>query len=690
MEPNGIDIQNTRIHSRVVVLITVACIGAIIESISQGWEVWVPPLIIAGIIASWSIHFSQYGTDSFRENFYLIFSMVVAFYHGVHRTSFFDVIVISALMMATATLLKRADFLRLIVLEYLIIIAAQLAWNLRTGVSSYNSLEVSRVILHVMGELCIYEALKEVIKRVNRSDEELRAREEGEETERTDTEDFLVNISHELRTPVNVINGMSTLILKKDDREDVRSIRDAGIRLSCQIEDIQDYSEIQRGDVVLEEDKYMITSILNDILVGMGKRDRKNDLDVIIDLDPDVPSVLNGDAGKLSKILRHLMDNALKFTRRGGIYIRISSIKREYGVNLIIEVTDTGIGMTARDIEKISMGHYQADRRRNRSNGGIGLGLSIVYGFVRKMNGFVSIESKKGKGTTVRISIAQEVVDPSPCLGVDTDRFVNIAFHVVLDKFKVPELGEFYKKMASNMASGLRMNLYAAPSLEELKKMLERGNITHVFMGEEEYAAAPSFFDNLATKDVVVAVSASPEFKVSRGSDVIVMPKPLYGYPVVRILSGEHEALGLTPGEDDRRPELEGVRALVVDDEPMNLVVASGLFRDYKMIIDTAESGREAIDKFENNDYDVVFMDHMMPEMDGVEAMRRIRTVAAQEGKPARVIALTANAISGAREMFMREGFDGFISKPIDIREFERTIMKVLPGHVRRQKGGRS
>ena len=166
--------------------------------------------------------------------------------------------------------------------------------------------------------------------------------------------------------------------------------------------------------------------------------------------------------------------------------------------------------------------------------------------------------------------------------------------------------------------------------------------------------------------------------------------KPLYGIPVTRIMNGEQ----LYVDEEDFRkagkPVFDGVRALVVDDEPMNLVVATGLFSDYKMITDTADSGRKAIEKFRGEDYDVIFMDHMMPGMDGVEAMHRLREAAAELKKTVVIVALTANAVSGAREMFLREGFDGFIAKPIDIGDFERGLKRVLPAGMVSYEGGES
>ena len=304
------------------------------------------------------------------------------------------------------------------------------------------------------------------------------------------------------------------------------------------------------------------------------------------------------------------------------------------------------------------------------------------------MGGFINIDSWKAVGTTVRVSIAQNVVDPSPCLSVENERFLSIVLYVVPEKYKVGRMLDFYRDMATHMAAGLRVNLYSASSFDELKKLTERRDITHVFMGESEYVYSPEYIDELASGDITVAVCADRNFKTREGSRVIVMSKPLYAFSVVKVLNGEAELRMDAAGDEEKRPVLDGIRALVVDDEPMNLVVATGLFREYNMIIDTADSGKEALIKYANNDYDVVFMDHMMPEMDGVEAMKRIRELALQKGQVPRVIALTANAISGAREMFLREGFDGFISKPIQLVDFERTMNRVIPSADPGKKGG--
>ena len=668
--------QNTRVHNTVVGIMTVAAVGTMIESINMGWEYWMPTLILIGIVVAWILHLIQYKQRTFRENYYLIFSMFLSFYHGVHDTSTFDIVVVSLLLMATVTLLRRSDFLNILMIEFFFLIIMQVARNVSAGLIVIDRLVISRIVLHCIGEICGYLVLREVILSSKADSDELERMNEERNSDREDMDDFLVNISHELRTPVNVINGLSTIMMKKQAGEDVASICDAGFRMARQIEDIQDYGEIQRGDVILEESKYDIASMINDIIAGYSFYQKESGKDLIVDLDPNVPSVFMGDARRINKIFGHLLDNAFKFTPKGGVYLHITTMNHASTTNLIIEVTDTGIGMSADEIEKINNGMYQSNRTRSRSTGGIGLGLPIVYGFVRKMNGFVSIESIKGKGTTVRVSVTQMVVDPTPSLYVNGDKFFNVIYHLDPKNYKDSRVWELYRKMAVNLASKLRINMYFAPTAADVEKMLERGDITNIFMGEKEYQADPAFYDRISQK-VTVAVSTTKD-TITQNGNIVVMPRPLYGYAIVRVLNGEGGILRPSATTVER-PVLDNVRALVVDDEPLNLIVAEGLFKEYNMIVDTAGSGPEAIQKFTDNEYDVVFMDHMMPKMDGVEAAKKIRDVAFGQQKTARIVALTANVVSGAREMFAREGFDGFIGKPIDINEFERTMRTVLP-----------
>ncbi len=680
--------RSTKAHNTMLAIISVGCIGLISVSIMLDWEFWVPPVVLFGLAAAWFVHICQYGSYEARENYYFVFSVLVAFYHGVHYTSFFDVFVVISYLMITFALTGRKEFQVLFIFEFFILMVIQVILAVTTKNVVMDSLNIARVSFHSVALICEYRVIVESMKSTLRDKSEIAKMSAEREADRVETEDFLVNVSHELRTPVNVINGMSEIILKKEKRDDIASIRDAGLRLSHQIEDIQDYSEIQRGNVILENSKYMITSLLNDIITDYHLTGDHNGVELVVFIDPDVPNMMRGDSGKIDKIIRHLLSNGFKYTKKGCVYLKITGIRRDYGVNLIIEVTDTGIGMSDPDIEKLSKGIYQIDKKRNRSTGGIGLGLPIVYGFVREMKGFVTIESQKKRGTTVRVSIAQEIVDPEGCLPVENNGHINVIFHMIPDKKRDARIREFYKRLATDLAVAYRIDLFFAPGKKEINRILDRDEITHIFMGGDEYNADPVYFEKIAGEGITVAISATDDFKLKPESNALIIPKPLNTYGLIKALAKDVSTKSRSLRVDDRTPDLDGIRSLVVDDEPMNLVVASGLFKEYKMHVDTARSGMEAIEKFATKDYDVIFMDHMMPEMDGVEAMKRIRDVATRQGKNIKIVALTANVISGAREMFMKEGFDGFISKPVNTRDFERVMATVFADRVSVSKGG--
>ncbi len=663
----------------IILLVSLACISLTVESIILKWEFWVPPLIVIATILLWVMSLMEKPAYEVRKIFYIIYAMLAIFFHGVHETSFFDVSIVIVLVMVAYSFMGHIYMMNLILGEYVAIMIIQFVLASESGSITYDGLTVSRIILHVMIVILVYSFCIKSISDRNEEREVDEKKDQRIESVEADMEDFLSNISHELRTPVNVVNGMSDLLIKKNVGSEVFSIKEAGIRLAYQIEDIQDYTECKRNKLLIDETEYMSTSLISDVVTSFRLIDNGNNLELVVDLAPNVPVMLRGDVKKLHKIFRHLLENAVKFTKTGGIYVRMFDEETDYGINLCIEVTDTGIGMDRKAVASLTEGMYQVNKKRNRSSGGIGLGLFIVYGFAHEMGGFVKIESEKKNGTTVRVTIPQRIADPKPCLSLSGSFTGNILFHVKSKKYKVPKVRDFYRAMAANLAKSVRVPLYSAETVKDIERLREKMDVTYIFMGQEEYEDNPEYFDELSKGDMVVAVSAYSGFKPKAGSQVIVMPKPLYAYPVIKILNEGKNAGNLEFSDSSVKPSFKNVRALVVDDEPMNLVVARGLFRDYDMIVDTADSGKEAISKFRAGEYDVVFMDHMMPEMDGVEAMKHIKNEAKEQNRFTAVVALTANAVSGAREMFFNEGFDGFIAKPINIADFERVMLRVLP-----------
>jgi CheY-like chemotaxis protein len=239
-------------------------------------------------------------------------------------------------------------------------------------------------------------------------------------------------------------------------------------------------------------------------------------------------------------------------------------------------------------------------------------------------------------------------------------------------------------EMVAHLSIRLAIQLLRVQSREELERVVAANNVTHLFVGTGEYLENREYIDSLA-KRMNVALVADRGFDGDVTPGLTVMPKPFYGTQVANFLNHEFTAEFVDEVEYMRTP---GLKALVVDDEHMNLIVAREIFEGYGMEISTALSGYEAIEKCRANEFDLVFMDHMMPGMDGVEAMKRIRSVAEQENRKVKIIAFTANAVSGAKEMFLREGFDGFISKPIKMHDFERVMARVMFENKSGWKGG--
>ena len=672
--------QDVRRERIILSIVSVAFVMCAVQNYIGGWEFWVPPLCFGVTAALWWVHVTQRASYNARIYMYFAFSAFLCFYHGMQESSLYDVSVAFMLFIVVYTSLNRMRMINLILIEYCVVMAIQFAFLYRNKEVNMTPFTIVKIIFHIGSFLTLYMFCRlSVSRRLAEQDRVEKWRDTVKENEH-DMQDFLSNISHEFRTPVNVISGMTSLLKKSYERNELDSIEKAGIHLSHLIEDIQDYTELKRGELVLEESEYMCSSLINDVVANYRSMDNGKNLEFIVNLSPKTPSVLKGDVQKLHKLLRHLIDNAVKFTKRGGIYIKVFPVKTDYGINLTIEVIDTGVGMTRAAMAKVAGGMYQANKKRNRSTGGIGIGLPIVYGIVHKMGGFVKIDSTKGHGTTVRLSIPQKVIDDTPCMSVKEGMARDVVFYMRPEKYVVPELREFYSNMAIDLAKGLKMHLYSAQDPRELKRLIDDLDVTHIFIGQEEYEAEREYFDKLASNGYTVAVSSDMDFSVSKGSSVIMLPKPLYGYPAVRLINGDYASA--SDSDLTGKVRFAKVKALIVDDEPMNLVVAQGLFKEYGMDIDTADSGKEAIEKYVLGDYDVVFMDHMMPEMDGVEAMKRLRLIAKDSDRKLIVIALTANALSGAKEMFMNEGFDGFIAKPVDIGQFERVMKRVLPENV--------
>jgi PAS domain S-box-containing protein len=382
---------------------------------------------------------------------------------------------------------------------------------------------------------------------------------------------FIANMSHEMRTPMNVIIGLTGLLLEETDipdkiREALKKINTAGDTLMGLINDVLDISKIEAGKLELIPVQYDVPSLLNDIISLNMIRIEDKPITFNLDIDEGLPCMLFGDDLRIKQILNNLLSNAFKYTKEGTVTLKAVSQRDNNDVWLSLSVIDTGIGIREENMAKLFTDYNQVDTRANREIEGTGLGLSITKKFVKLMDGEVTAESEYGKGSTFKMRIRQGFVTDKP-IGKET--------------------------------------------VENLRKF--------------------RYTDK--KKD-------------------------------------SHEKLV--------RPDLSYARVLVVDDFPTNLDVAAGMLRKYKMQVDCVTRGQDAIELISAGEpvYDAIFMDHMMPELDGIQTTTVIRLLLTEYAKDIPIIALTANAVAGSEEMFLENGFNAFLPKPFNVMALDAVIQK--------------
>lgn len=495
---------------------------------------------------------------------------------------------------------------------------------------------------------------------------------------------FLANMSHEIRTPMNAIVGMTELILREHDisenvQENCFNIQNSGRSLLSIINDILDFSKIESGKMELIEESFNIASTLNDVLNMAITRKGDKKLEIIVHADPEIPCGLIGDEIRIRQVIINLVTNAIKYTNEGCVSIRVSQTKQHYGINLSVSVSDTGIGITEQNLEKLFSSFQQVDTKKNRAVEGTGLGLAISKKLITQMGGFIDVTSEYGKGSEFRFVIPLKVSDSKPFVTIaDADK-IHAAGYIDFQKYSHPKIAEEYRLLIRELAQTLHTDIKVYGTMDELKEAAKQNKFTHFFTPREHYIEHSDFFlSQVKNAEVIVVQDRLNAIDMPNG--VKCMYKPFYILSVGAIFN--HESIVTNLGE--RRTltthfSASKARILIVDDNPINLKVAVGLMRPYHMQVITADSAKAAFSLLRSKDFHLVFMDHMMPEIDGVEATQIIRAMDGEYYKNLPIIALTANAVSGARETFLEAGMNDFIAKPIELSALDRVLRTWLP-----------
>ncbi|MCR4902569.1 MAG: response regulator [Butyrivibrio sp.] len=385
---------------------------------------------------------------------------------------------------------------------------------------------------------------------------------------------FLSNMSHEIRTPINAVLGFDEMIIRESTTPSIteyaREIQNAGKTLLSLINDILDFSKIESGKMEIIPVEYELSSVLNDIANMINVRAREKDIELIYNVDENIPHILIGDEMRIRQCVLNILTNAVKYTPSGTITTNIGFEKAGNNhINLTFQVIDTGQGIKEEDLEKLFSAFERIDETKNKTIEGTGLGMNIVKTLLDLMGSELVVRSEYGVGSDFSFAVRQKVVSWEP----------------------VGSFSQIYKDALS------KLEVY-----------------------EESFHA--------------------PDATI-----------------------------------------------LVVDDTRANLTVVKGLLKETGIVVDTAESGLKAIEMVKEKKYDVIFLDHRMPEMDGIETFHEMQKLTDTYNKNTPVIALTANAISGAREEYFKEGFTDYLSKPVDSSRLEELLLTYIPKEKVSKKG---
>ncbi|MCM1186240.1 MAG: ATP-binding protein [Lachnoclostridium sp.] len=670
-----------KLERTVLLIYSFYSVAMFVVACFSDWHLIVKELIWVTTIASWIVHFRQYRSYTFRAEFISVMAWTNICLYALHTNGF------SSLLSSVACLVVLLGIFRLVQVIYIGVAASTFIFIYHGLIAKTVTLESATNIIGLFLQiLSIYMVsfITWLLIRTQRetSDQLLENIQELKLAEQS-KDDFLVNISHEIRTPINAVCGMSEAILQEDlptnVRGDIIDIQTAGRNLLSTVSNILDFSELESGHLDLVEESYNITSTITDIINMALTFENGKNLEMIVDCDADLPSNLLGDEQKFRRIVLNILENAIKFTKEGGVILRIKSRKEEYGINLIVSIKDSGIGMSRADMEKIFASFSQINARRNREEGGVGLGLAIAQQLVQGMGGFITVTSAPGVGSEFQFTIPQKVLDTTPIVSIRNRQSIAAICYINMEKYNYSVVREGYESSLRHIGEQFGVMFKICKNLAELKHRTGQDNYTHVFIGWEEYREDRKYFDRLAM-DLTVVLILDYGQEALTGAHMYRIYKPFTVLSIAAVFNGQKVIQKEEPKAGlKQRFIAPKAKVLVVDDNAMNLKVMARLLLPYQIKVSMAGGGQEALEKLDTMDFDCVFLDHMMPEMDGVETLHKIRQKPGTYFQSLSIIAFTANAIGGAREMFLSEGFDDFIAKPIELSVLERMLRRYIP-----------
>jgi PAS domain S-box-containing protein len=511
---------------------------------------------------------------------------------------------------------------------------------------------------------------------ISRDVTEYRAAEEAAKAASRAKSGFLAKMSHEIRTPMNAIIGMAELALRANDlnsaREHLITIKQAGSNLISIINDILDFSKIETGKLEIIPVDYLFSSLINDVINIIRMRVVDTQIRFLVNIDCKIPDALTGDEIRIRQVLLNILGNAVKYTEKGFVTLTVyGEPTGENTVNLIIEVMDSGKGIKQEDLENLFVEYRQLDQEHNRGIEGTGLGLTITRSIVLAMGGKIDVYSEYGKGSTFTVTLPQIARSHKVLAEVENPDKKKV---IIYEKREI--LADSLVLTTDNL--GVSSKVVSTDA--ELNEWMMKQKFDFIFISFELYTNNKEEILKYESDAQIVILTEFGETIPDSNLNVISMPA--HSISIANILNGKTDKFSY----DDKNELIVSFTApqaniLVVDDIITNLNVAKGLLSPYEAQITLCKSGMMALNAIKSNRYDLIFMDHRMPEMDGIETTRRIRAMGDQDPYYTNVpiIALTADAVSGVKEMFLENGLNDFLSKPIDTIKLNSVLERWIP-----------
>ena len=483
-------------------------------------------------------------------------------------------------------------------------------------------------------------------------------------------DEFLANMSHEIRTPLNAILGFVTILQKRTTEEKslkyLSIIDNSGKSLLTIINDILDFSKIQSGKFTITPyEVEPVEEFSNACSLFASKADEKHIIYAVY-IDPNLPQTIKVDSVRVKQVLSNILSNSIKFTREDGeIKVNVTIENSQ----LIISVEDSGIGISKENISKVFSAFEQADGSTTRKYGGTGLGLSISSQLTSLMNGTLSVSSELGVGSVFTLKIPVEIINNSPRMLIEKKKMASYTFAILNNYETTLTQVKLIKKYLMSLG---------AENIIELQEYSDQDYDILFFIPDEDHNE-----EIVDTSKASIAMLRSSSIKLASLPHIQPLYIPFTPKAVVEAINGtnlkDFDLLDFKKAQqEDEEPQYEGF-ILIAEDNKTNQMLISLLMDDYEVNYKIANNGLEVVEMFQQGKYDLVLMDENMPELNGIAAMKLIKTYEKENNlTKTPIIALTASVLDTDIENFLKEGMDGFVGKPINTKELESELNKYL------------